>query len=54
MGTKIEQKMIIFAEGFIGFDFSKMVIFLFILKSIFKKNEIQNEIKMSQKWPKNS
>ena len=57
MRTKMMVKMTIFAESRIRFDFQKMIIFGIILisfSSSFLKNEIQNDIKMSQKWPKNA
>ena len=49
----MSQKMTIFAKVSVGFDFPKMFIFepfLISFSSSFLKNEIQNEIKMSQKW----
>ena len=46
----MSQKMTIFAKASVGFIFEP---FLISFSSSFLKNEIQNEIKMSQKWPKN-
>ena len=44
--------MTIFAKASVGFDFPKMIIFesfLISFSSSFLKNEIENEIKMTQK-----
>ena len=46
-------KMTDFIKAREGFDFSKLINFWFIFKSILKKwfkNEVENEPKMSQKW----
>jgi type III secretory pathway component EscU len=47
-------KMTIFPRARVGFDFTKMIIFGFILisilKSIFEKMRLKMKLKMSQKW----
>ena len=52
MKVKMERKMVIFTKAMAWFDFLKMIIFhliLFSFLSSFFENEIENEIKMSQK-----
>jgi hypothetical protein len=56
MKEKMKVKMTIFVKSSVGFDFSKMIIFGFILVSFcnpFLKMRLKMKPKMSRKWCEN-